>query len=119
MYIFIQYVFKTNFQVQLPLEFWPNVIFATMILAWTERPVGLYLIGITNVFVLQDFMAKIVMLLLMPAMEILVQMMLNVMWWKLEDFRKYSCNNITTTWIQISRQNWNGFFSNASHQIKI
>ena len=23
---------------------------------------------------------------------------------------KYSCNKITTTWIQISRQNWNGFF---------
>ena len=31
----------------------------------------------------------------------------------------YSCNKITTTWIQISRQNWNGFFSNASHQIMI
>ena len=29
----------------------------------------------------------------------------------------YSCNKITTTWIQISHQNWNGFFSNASHQI--
>ena len=26
----------------------------------------------------------------------------------------YSCNKITTTWIQIFRQNWNGFFSNAS-----
>ena len=25
----------------------------------------------------------------------------------------YSCNKITTTWIQISRQNLNGFFSNA------
>ena len=32
---------------------------------------------------------------------------------------KYSCNKITTTWIQISRQNWNGVFSNASHQIMI
>ena len=32
---------------------------------------------------------------------------------------KYSCNNITTTWIQISRQNWNVFYSNASHQIII
>ena len=31
----------------------------------------------------------------------------------------YSCNKITTTWIQISRQNWNGFFSNASYQIMI
>ena len=29
----------------------------------------------------------------------------------------YSCKKITTTWIQISLQNWNGFFSNASHQI--
>ena len=29
----------------------------------------------------------------------------------------YSCNKTTTTWIQISSQNWNGFFSNASHQI--
>ena len=27
---------------------------------------------------------------------------------------KYSCNKITKTWIQISRQNWNGFFSNTS-----
>ena len=35
-------------------------------------------------------MEKIVTLLLMPAMEILVPMMLNVTWWKLEDFRKYS-----------------------------
>ena len=35
-------------------------------------------------------MEKIVTLLLMPAMEILVPIMLNVMWWKLEDFRKYS-----------------------------
>ena len=26
----------------------------------------------------------------------------------------YSCNKITTTQIQISRQNWNGFFSNIS-----
>jgi hypothetical protein len=34
-------------------------------------------------------MEKIVMLLLMPAMEILVPMMLNVMWWKLEDFRVF------------------------------
>ena len=29
----------------------------------------------------------------------------------------YSCNRITTTWIQISRQNWNGFFSNAKGQL--
>ena len=28
----------------------------------------------------------------------------------------YSCNKITKTWIQISRQNWNYFFSNISHQ---
>ena len=89
MQIFI-HIFKTNFQVQLPLEFWPNVIFVTMILAWMEHPVDLYPIGITNVFVPQDFMEKIVTLLLMPAMEILVPMMLNVTWWKLEDFRKYS-----------------------------
>ena len=34
-------------------------------------------------------------------------------------FSIYSCNKINTTWIQISRQNWNGFFSNASHQIMI
>ena len=27
----------------------------------------------------------------------------------------YSCNNITKTWIQISCQNWFGFFSNISH----
>ena len=27
---------------------------------------------------------------------------------------RYSCNKITTTWIQISRQNWTGFCSNAS-----
>ena len=26
----------------------------------------------------------------------------------------YSYNKIITTWIQISRQNWNGLFSNAS-----
>ena len=31
----------------------------------------------------------------------------------------YSCDKITTTWIQISRQIWNGFSSNASHQITI
>ena len=29
----------------------------------------------------------------------------------------YSCNKITTTWIQISRQNWNYFFSNISQQM--
>ena len=34
-------------------------------------------------------------------------------------FQVYSCNKITTTWIQIYHQNWNGFFSNASHQIMI
>ena len=34
-------------------------------------------------------------------------------------FESYSCNKITTTWIQISRQNWNGFFSKGSHQIII
>ena len=28
----------------------------------------------------------------------------------------YSCNKITKTWIQISRQNRNVFFSNISHQ---
>ena len=28
----------------------------------------------------------------------------------------YSCNKIITTWIQISHQNWNYFFSNTSHQ---
>ena len=33
--------------------------------------------------------------------------------------QSYSSNKVTTTWIQISRQNWNGFFSNASHQIMI
>ena len=31
----------------------------------------------------------------------------------------YSYNKIITNQIQISRQNWNGFFSNASHQIMI
>ena len=34
-------------------------------------------------------------------------------------FFSYSCNKITTTQIQISRQNWNGLFSNISHQIMI
>ena len=29
---------------------------------------------------------------------------------------KYSCNKITKTWIQISRQNWKDFYSNISHQ---
>ena len=29
----------------------------------------------------------------------------------------YGCNKITTTWIQISRQNLKGFFSNATHHI--
>ena len=34
-------------------------------------------------------------------------------------FDRYSCNMITTTWIQISRQSWNGLFSNINHQIMI
>ena len=34
-------------------------------------------------------------------------------WIKLQS---YSCNKVTKTWIQISRQNWNGFFSNISHR---
>ena len=34
--------------------------------------------------------------------------------WKLLEIKLYSWNKITTTWIQISHQNWNGFFSNAS-----
>ena len=29
---------------------------------------------------------------------------------------QYSCNKITNTWIQISRQIWNGLFSSISHQ---
>ena len=40
------------------------------------------------------------------------------LWW-LGYASTYSCNKITATWIQISRQNWNGFFSNATHQIMI
>ena len=36
-----------------------------------------------------------------------------------KNYNLYSCNKITTTWIQISRQNRNGFSSNASHQIMI
>ena len=41
--------------------------------------------------------------------------------WHISYFRfySYSCNKITTTQIQISRQNWNGFFSNISHQMMI
>ena len=31
----------------------------------------------------------------------------------------YSCVKITKTWIQISRQNWSGLFSNISHQMMI
>ena len=30
--------------------------------------------------------------------------------------QNYSCNKITTTWIQISCQNWNVFFSNGCHK---
>ena len=40
-------------------------------------------------------------------------------YWLLIPGIKYSCNKIATTWIQIYRQNWNAFFSNASHQIMI
>ena len=29
---------------------------------------------------------------------------------------RYSCNKISKAWIQISRQNWFGFFSNIGHQ---
>ena len=32
---------------------------------------------------------------------------------------RYSCNKITKTWIQISRQNWNCFFSNIHRQMMI
>ena len=44
--------------------------------------------------------------------------------WQLQDLSlqtaaRYSCNNITKTWIQISRKNWNGFFSNISYQMMI
>ena len=50
------------------------------------------------------------------------------MWSKLKIFfqtlykyKKYKlyiyCDKISTTWIKISRQNWNGFFSNAKGQI--
>ena len=35
----------------------------------------------------------------------------------LKNKKQYSCDKITTTWIQNSRQNWNGYFSNASHRI--
>ena len=31
----------------------------------------------------------------------------------------YSCSKITKTWIQISRQNGNGYFSNFSRQMMI
>ena len=40
-----------------------------------------------------------------------------IFWLKLSTKLCYSYNKITTTWIQISRQNWNGFFSNDRHQI--
>ena len=32
---------------------------------------------------------------------------------------RYSCNKITNIWIQIFPKNWNGFFSNISHQMMI
>ena len=35
------------------------------------------------------------------------------------NFELYRCNKIITTQIQISRQNWNGFFSNISHRMMI
>ena len=38
-------------------------------------------------------------------------------YWRQNSNMCVCCNKITTTWIQISRQNWNGVFSNASHQI--
>ena len=37
-------------------------------------------------------------------------------YWPVILWNSYSCNKITKTCIQISRQNWNGFFSNISHQ---
>ena len=37
----------------------------------------------------------------------------------LRKFSTYSCNKIKSTWIQISHQNWNGFFSNISHRMII
>ena len=35
------------------------------------------------------------------------------------NYIRYSCNKIIITQIQISCQNWNGFFSNISHQMMI
>ena len=39
--------------------------------------------------------------------------------WKIKEFRHLYFLQLycTTTWILISRQNWNGFLTNASHQI--
>ena len=34
-------------------------------------------------------------------------------------YRNYSHDKITKTWIKMSRQNWNGFSSNISHQMMI
>ena len=34
---------------------------------------------------------------------------------KYTDKSWYSCNKINKLWIQISRQNWNGFYSNINY----
>ena len=38
-------------------------------------------------------------------------------WFQSLLWSEYSCNKITKTWIQITRQNWFDFFSNISHQM--
>ena len=45
--------------------------------------------------------------------------MLQIIGLDLDNWGIYNCNKITTIQIQISRQNWNGFFSNISHQMMI
>ena len=35
--------------------------------------------------------------------------------WRQQSRCIYSCNNITKTWIQISRQNWFAFYSNIAY----
>ena len=74
--------------------YWPNATYVTTILAETVLHVVLSLTVTMNVSVLQDIMARIVVLLLMHAMEILVPMERRVKFLKLDDLRKFTVEHI-------------------------
>ena len=73
-----------------------------------------------NLHIMENFRGKYIhIILFLPMMTFRYNFILASFFIRLIFVAFYSCNNIITTQIEISRQNWNAFFSNISHQMMI